>query len=73
MYSYRRSKRTPGSVHAPWALHVVSTMQNAEPHDANAAPAGNSVNASINHRFIVLLLKESRRTRMRGAPGKRCN
>jgi hypothetical protein len=48
-------------------------MQNAEPHDANAAPAGTSVNANISNRFIVLLLKENHRTRVHGAPGKRCS
>jgi hypothetical protein len=36
MYSWRRSKRAPGSNHGPCASQLVLTEQNADPHEAAA-------------------------------------
>src|SRR5262249_31625093 len=52
MYSKRRSKRAPGSVHTPCAFQFVLIMQNADPHEAPASAAALIASAANSNRFI---------------------
>src|SRR5438067_11549408 len=53
MYSKRRSRRAPGSIHAPSTFQFVFTMQNAEPHDAAASPAMPAKSAAMSRSFFM--------------------
>src|SRR5438067_7570419 len=56
MYSKRRSRRAPGSIHAPCAFQLVFTMQNAEPHEAAALPATPAASAAISRLLFIIPL-----------------
>src|SRR5262245_55246855 len=80
MYSKRRSKRAPGSVHAPCTFQLVFTMQNAEPHEACAAlpahPNATAPRKYATERFIAFSLIQRLQTRVLAATrltnGLRC-
>src|SRR5687768_4349494 len=72
MYSKRRSKRAPGSVHAPCTLQLVFTMQNAVPQEAAASPARPQASAATIKLFMPSSSQLENANVHRRREGQRC-
>src|SRR5262245_7359520 len=74
MYSKRKSKRAPGSVHAPCTFQLVFTMQNAAPHEARvslAAPASAAAPSSQHIERFITFSRSSDAIRLSAAHARR--